>query len=353
MTTQTQHIIQTHDIAEKAKDLRYKMPDESILYHANDLQRIPDDELIRRFQIKQKGGKVRSVNDPVPELKSVLKAWNVAVTDIYVALLDTYDLRDIAHAYLPERSIKTNASIHRNSPIIQFDFSGFYDSCRFEYFRDTLYTLDSQLDNQNPTHNERVKRLIIDPETGGVTQGLPVSGALAGITLIPFWLRLRELLPDTIQFTQYSDDLTFSFTSFKTPDIFTIKDLTRVIKQALNDTHLAFYINTKKTHQQHSQFRKVTGIRINHLNQLTASREDYRFLRHALYILSKSDDLTRELQSWGFKSKASFVGKVSYMRSIDDTGKVNRLIYKYKDTCLRHDLFTTWLEKYQPLSPFA
>src|SRR5699024_759365 len=121
-----------------------------------------------------------------------LKLWNVDFTAYYNQLLHQNKLSDVAHAYLPNKSIMTNARHHKNSDIIQFDFSGFYDSCKFEYIYDVLRNLD---DNLNDKTEHLVRRLLIDPETGGLTQGAPSSGALAGITMIPFWLKLKEKLP--------------------------------------------------------------------------------------------------------------------------------------------------------------
>lgn len=312
------------------------------------LLKIKDGDLIRRFRIKNKG-KLRNVNDPIPELKAILKGWNEIITDYYVQQLHKNGVNHVAHAYLPNKSIKTNAEAHLHSPVIQFDFKGFYDSCRFEYFEDALRDLDPAL-NQANAH--MVKRLLIDPNTGGVTQGLPVSGALAGLTLLPFWVELAKSLPDNVRFTQYSDDLTFSYTG-RQPACFTVPALTQKIYESLKQEGLEFKLNADKTRTQKSQYRKVTGIRINHHNQTTPSREDYRFLRHTLYVLSKSDDLDKELATWGFASKSAFVGKVSYMRSIDSTGKIDRLIMQYRTTCRKHSIFTTWIDKAYKQNAFA
>lgn len=313
------------------------------------LSHIPDDKLIRRFKIQNKG-KLRDVNDPIPELKAVLKEWNGVITAYYVEQLNAHGIQDVAHAYLPDRSIKTNALSHTGSQIAQFDFKGFYDSCKFEYFESHLSVLDPSLSEQD---RQSVKRLLIDPNTGGVTQGLPVSGALAGLTLIPFWCELKRALDGTnIRFTQYSDDLTFSYTGVRTPDRFTIKELTQTINDALKTTGLNFTLHPDKTRMQHSQFRKVTGVRINHQNLTTPAQKDVRFLKHALHILSKSNNLDNELKRWGFESKESFVGKVSYMRSIDSTGKINKIIMKYRQACIKHNLFTTWIDAQMKISPF-
>lgn len=323
-------------------------PQLELVQDGRHLLTVGDDLLIRRFKIKNKN-KIREVNDPHPDVKETLKRWNKTVTDYYIDALNRQGVSQVAHAYLPNKSIQSNARAHLHSPIIQFDFKGFYDSCQFDYFADALRELDPTL---TPANEHVVKRLVIDPQTGGVTQGLPVSGALAGITLIPFWKDLKAHLPDTIRFTQYSDDLTFSY-SGRTPKEFTVPILTQKIYESLKRTGLDFQLNTDKTRSQTAQFRKVTGIRINNHNQMTPSRADYRFIRHALYILSKSDNLDKELAAWGFKSKEAFVGKISFIRSIDQSGKVNRQIAKYSETCRRHNLFVTWLDQYSRQSAFA
>lgn len=317
---------------------------------ASQFLHINDDKLIRRFRIKGKSGKLREVNDPIPELKSILKEWNEVITKHYMNLLHEHEVEHIPHAYLPNKSIQTNARQHLYSDVAQFDFKGFYDSCRFDYFVDALRELDPNL---NQSNQHIVERLVIDPNTGGVTQGLPVSGALAGITLIPFWVELRKRVPNTITFTQYSDDLTFSYSGGVTPPEFTIPILTQKIYESLKAANRDFKLNDKKTRIQQRQYRKVTGIRINHHNQMTPSKKDYRFLRHALYILSKSDNLDKELDVWGFKSKEAFIGKVSYMRSIDTTGKVDKIIMQYRHTCEKHNIFTTWINSYYRQSAFA
>lgn len=317
-----------------------------IFAKSQDLKQIPDDALIRRFHIKNKG-KMRAVNDPHPALKTVLKDWNALVTDYYVEALAQAGVSDVAHAYLPNKSIRTNAEMHKQSTLIQFDFKGFYDSCRFDYFKDHLAQLDPHV-TQDP---DAVARLLIDPTTGGVTQGLPISGALAGLTLIPFWVALKTKLPANVRFTQYSDDLTFSYTGPEPTD-FTVARLTQIVCETLVEVNLDFSLNTKKTRRQSKQYRKVTGIRINHANRLTPSRADYRFLRHALHILANAPSLEAELARWHFKSREAFVGKISYLRSIDETGKINALLYKHRHTCAKHNLFATWLTQYTSSNGF-
>ncbi len=298
-----------------------------------------NENIINRFPISN-GLKTRWVNDPIPELKTALKNWNIEITQLYIKELEDHDLTKYSQAYLPNKSIVTNAKIHQHSnKIIKFDFSGFYDSVSFEYLKG--YIAESTYANTDDL--KLIERLLIDPKTGGLTQGLPVSGALAGLALIPFWDELRATIDDNIMFTQYSDDLTFSLKSQKETPRFNVEYLTLKINQALKTVNRDFKLNDDKTTEQERQFRKITGVRINHNNQMTCSRKDYRLFRTITHVLSKESDTNAVLKQFGFKSKASFTGKISYMRSIDETGKIDRLIDKNSSTFLKHNLFKAWI----------
>lgn len=292
--------------------------------------------LVHRYKIKSKG-KTRYVNDPIPELKEPLKIFNQALTSYYEQQLSLKGLTQVAQAYLPHKSIITNADIHKHSNIIiKFDFSKFYDHVRFDYILDDLQNLDPRLSDKQV--QEWVKRCIIDEKTKGVTQGLPVSGALAGLALIPFWQKLQELLPDAIQFTQYSDDLTFSLVDNQTSPHFNKKDLTQYIKDAMKKSNRRFKLNAKKTSIQSGHFRKITGVRINENNQRTLSRKDYRWLRGFLHNLTILDNLDDALQYYDLESKMVLNGKINYWLYIDETKKVQNLLLSYKNICKNYSI---------------
>ena len=292
-------------------------------------------KLIHRFSVKEKN-KIRMVNDPIPPLKSMLRQINPILTEIYVQELIKHNLQDIAHAYLPKKSIRTNAEIHRHSyEIIKFDFAGFYDHVVWEYFVEYLIQIEPGI-----KHNQKlVKRLFIDPKTNGITQGLPVSGACAGLALIPFWKKLKQKLPNNIVFTQYSDDLIFSVKpdNVKPPE-FDIKWLTKIIMKSLKQSNRNFKLKEEKTCIQKRQFRKITGVRINEHNEMTVPRYDEKFFRLLLHQLNIGEDINEILKRHGFASIPALRGKISYCRSIDQSGKLERLLMKYKNIVEKYNL---------------
>ena len=302
--------------------------------------------LLRRFTLRTK--KNRKVNDAIPVLKDELQAFNIVLSRHYEARLQESDCSLIAHAYRPAKSIVTNAKMHKQcETIIKFDFSHFYDDVRYEYFEKELEALMPEL--KGSAENRRlVKRLFIDPQTNGVTQGLCVSGTLAGLALIPFWQALTKALPETIVFTQYSDDLIFSYVGKKRPEIFTEEALTQRIQEALISSNRRFTLNDEKTKTASHQFRKITGVRINENNQMTPSRKDYRWFRLFSNQLRKGEDFNELLSKYHIPSKEAFIGKVSYWRMIDETGKIDKVLNRYSYEYLANDCFRTWLLSSNP-----
>jgi len=283
--------------------------------------------LYNTHEIKS-GYKKRIVNAPIPELKKALSAYNKIITALYASELKKRGLNDIAQAYLPGKSIRTNAAIHKNSPeLIKFDFKGFYDCVRWEYYNKYLFRLEPEIEQ----HERIVKRLLIDPRTNGVIQGSPMSGTLAGLALIPFWEKLQQKIPQGWVFTQYSDDIVISSPNTSAmSNKHNLENWTNMIKESLKETNLEFFINDTKTCKQTKQFRRVTGITINPDNKPTPRREDYRFLRMILHQLKKGVPLNSILNKYNFEDNSVLRGKIAYWKNIDETGKIDKLLNEYK-----------------------
>lgn len=288
------------------------------------------------IKIQQKSGKLRIVNNPVADLKPILKQFNKETTQYYHDLLMLNGLNEIPHAYLPRKSIKTNAQVHKNAPkIIKFDFAHFFDDVRFEYVEEHLFKLIPGMTHDN---KHIVEHLLINPKTKGVIQGAPPSGALAGLALIPFWQELRRSLPRDIVFTQYSDDLIFS-TESETNDVFTIGQITKKIEKALVKSKLNFTINAEKTKTQTRHFRRITGVSVNDKNQCTPSVKNHRWLRSFAHMLRKNQDIVETLAH--FNTEIDIVnGKIAYMHSIDETAKISALLAKHHDLFNRFGVYT-------------
>lgn len=251
----------------------------------------------------------RKVVEPNPQLKLFLKALNKRASNQYENLLHQYGIADIPQAYRSKHSVKTNAERHKRQRVVhKFDFSGFYDSIPFHIVRPYLKQLNAPL----------IKEYYIDPATNGLIQGSPLSGTLAGFALIPFWVELQRRLPGAI-ITQYSDDLAISNTTLSQAQC------ERLIKRVLHQLTIPCRINAKKT-TTHVVHRRITGVTINHHNQVTTDRNFYRSLRAICNGLSYHQ---KSITDYGYRDMAHFKQVLSYHLYIDDTGKVKKLLDKY------------------------
>lgn len=261
------------------------------------------------------GTKWRQVTEIKEPLCSALKEENKKLSLIYEEELKKYDITDIPQAYRKEHDIRTNARIHKdNKIIVKFDFSKFYDNVDWLYIRSYVAQIHPDI-NEN---EELYRKCYIDEDTNGVYQGSPCSGVLAGLALIPFWCELKKALPSET-FTQYSDDLIVSNTDK------TQKEIQDIILRCLNKSNRRFKLNKDKTTTQVDHFRSVTGVHINKENKMTPKRTDYRKYRSLLHGLSKSTDPIEFLSLIG-ETPSHFLGKLSYMKSIDETGKITNII---------------------------
>lgn len=251
----------------------------------------------------------RHVVEPNPQLKLFLKTLNKKALILYEKLLKNHNIENIPQAYRLKHSIKTNAIQHQNQKIIhKFDFTGFYDSIPFYIIKPYLRQLNAPL----------IKGYYIDPKTNGLIQGSPLSGTLAGFALIPFWDKLTQELPNAI-ITQYSDDLTISNTDL------TQKQCEKLIKKVLQQTNIPCQINNKKT-TTHNTHRKITGVTINHKNQITTSRQFYRTLRAICHGITYNH---KHIHDYGYRDMNHFKQVLSYHLYIDDTSKIKNLLEKY------------------------
>lgn len=267
------------------------------------------------------GTKYRNIAEPIQTLKKVLKEENKRLLLIYERKLKEYNIEEIPQAYRKNKNVKTNAKIHKgNKYWYKFDFSKFYDSI-------SLKSLEKILENIYEDFNDEKEKYydyFFNPKTKGLTQGSPTSGTLAGLLLIPFWIKLKNNLKD-VKITQYSDDLCIS--SNKKLDI---KFLENLIKDILKKENIPCKINKKKTKILTNQARKLTGVACNKDNEITLKRKDYRRYRAMFNALNKSKNKEKTLSNLGFTID-EFLGRLNFYLYIDTTNKIRKLTRRNKE----------------------
>lgn len=265
---------------------------------------------------KKEKGKFRDIYEPEEKLKQTMKIINFKLEKYFLTKQEKRHTNQFA--YIKERNIKYNANIHRNNKtIVKVDVSKFFDNLKFDYIKKYLNFLckDELLLNE-------FKKLIVNPETGGLYMGNPISGTLGNLLFYKVAISLENIFNSKgMDVSIYSDDITVS-----------ARDGVKISKEmVVNIINYVFNfyglkeikLKEGKTKKLSNNNRRICGVSINHNNQLTVKRSEYEKLRVMLYKLSKNEKIDIPV--------SELKGKINFYLYIDETEKFKRLLDKYKD----------------------
>lgn len=293
--------------------------------------------MYRHFK-RRTSSKVRDIWAPEDELKAALR-------HLLRPVGSAYDMSKRGgspqFAYTPDRNIKMNAAAHtKNKWMLKCDITGFFDACNWNL---TRHYLNFLLAGHWSDRNDRslwlgaLKDALINPETGGLYQGSPVSGAISNAILRPAVQYLeRFLAKENRVVTVYADDITVSQATEIDQDA--RNNILGKVRHSFEKFGLPFTLKQSKTKVVRNNGRKVTGIRINHLDQLTIPRRRYRLLRSALHRMLHGRKTTM--------SRSELKGLLEFGRFNDESGKINKLLEKYKSVLIDSGIcFKHWREE--------
>lgn len=288
------------------------------------------------FEIKQDNGKIREIYDPKDDIKRCCKELNAIISSGYESKLRYSEIGHLVYGYRKKKNIQMNAKVHsKNKKVIKLDISDFFHNCRFSDFNKTIRFLHSPSKGDrhaNYRYMNSMRDVLINPKTGGLYMGNPLSGTLSNLIMVKVIKYIKNMLKDKdIAFTIYADDMTFSGDSKN--EFLNKKYLEYIVNHAFDTFGLKFKIKEEKTVFMRNQKRRITGITINHNNEITWNRSIYREFRAIFHLLDNGKTLS-ELNI----NKNELKGRLSFFRYSDETGKINRLIEKYNDTLLKHNL---------------
>jgi hypothetical protein len=282
------------------------------------------EDLYTFFQINT-GKKVRDIYAPIDPLKTASSYLLKYLSHCFDKAQNTSEI----HAYVHKKSIVTNALAHcENKFIYKTDIKGFFDNCKKEAFK-KWFPQQSNLQYIS----DLIYEGILNPNTGGLYQGNPISGMLSNfimkpiIRIIHFKLLKSEEVSNSGKFrgytdwkytiTVYADDITVSCNHK-----FSKNFMTNLITDAFREANTPFILNENKTFLMTNQKRSITGVKINHLDAVTMKRSYYNILRSMLErIFNKKED-RREVS---FK----FLGKLEFLLYIDKSRKLLRYMSKF------------------------
>ena len=239
---------------------------------------VPPERRYKSFELQRKNGSPRIIRAPIKPLKAAQAA-------LAAALRPYYRVPHTVHGYVDDRSILTNARIHRNQRwVLRLDLKDFFPSINFGRVRGlflaapfafppVVATLLAQLccyENQLP-------------------QGAPTSPLLSNLICRPMDRRLARLAGEArCYYSRYCDDLVFSTNRpYPSPLLVTADPeggpprVGTALREAIEAA--GFRVNDEKTRlRKRTQRQIVTGLVTNVF--VNIPRDYVRSVRELLFI---------------------------------------------------------------------
>ena len=269
-------------------------------------------KLYKHFKIpKKQQGEFRDIYEPIEDFKVIMQNLNRV-------LQATFNSKTVSNqfAYIKNRNIVNNAEVHKNNKtIVKIDISKFFESIKFDYIKKYIGFLckDENLLNE-------FKLYITNPDTKGLYMGNPISGTLSNILMHKVTKLLEHVFEKRdMAVSVYSDDITVSSNGNISKEM-----VVSIVKYAFEKFKLDFVVNLSKTKKLSKQNRRICGVSINGNDTITVQRDHYEMSRVMLYRLSKGKDITIPM--------TTFLGRLSFYKYVDQSGKFQKLFEKYEDT---------------------
>jgi RNA-directed DNA polymerase len=249
----------------------------------------------RKFEIKKKNGKLRSLKEPLPSLKEI-QNW------ILENILYKVEVSKYAKAYVRKRNILDNVKYHRSrDKVLTLDIENFFGSIK----RQNVETIFRGMNYSSNMSNLLSKLCCCDDV---LPQGSATSPCLSNIYLKPFDKVISEYCNEnSIRYTRYADDLAFS-------GKFDQELLIELVRRELKKIGLKLNEDKIKLMEQNSR-QIITGIVVNDIIQIP--KKDRNAIRQEVYYIMKfglKDHLIRTKNT-----------KSNYLKHL--LGKINYAIY--------------------------
>ncbi|WP_394181042.1 reverse transcriptase domain-containing protein [Marinomonas posidonica] len=297
-----------------------------IAYHLDEIYKYSE------FEIPKKSGGFRKISAPHIPIKILQKKLSDFFQCCFEEILYLNNVNNkIIHGFIKEKSISTNASLHLNKRyLLNIDIEDFFSSIHFGRVFGYLTK------NRNFQFKSDVAKIIsaLSCYKGVLPQGSPLSPVLSNLIFQPCDIALLNYAKkNSITYTRYADDLTFS-----SDRPFDKDKLLQDIEECI--ARYDFKINSKKTRfQSFHERQSVTGITTN--KKLNVSKEYYKKVRSLVFCLIKDDDFKLEgkKNEYNIQSKLNVLqGRLSHIDWIDSQEKQKKIksIKNEKDIVKAH-----------------
>ncbi len=254
------------------------------------------------YEIPKKSGGVRKIYAPNYTLKYIQK-------QIVRNLLQEQRISKYAKAYYKGATLKENAVIHqKKSVILKLDLQNFFESITFKQVYEEVFYMYPE--------NIRVLLTNLCLYDNRLPQGAPTSPYISNIVMREFDERIGKWCKDKkINYTRYSDDLTFS-------GVFEPKEIIKKVKEELYKRNLK--LNKKKIHViKNSMQQRVTGLVVNQKIQVAKSYR--KEIRKEMYYIRKYGIKSHLEKINSSKNKEEYInclkGKINFVLMINKEDK--------------------------------
>jgi RNA-directed DNA polymerase len=270
--------------------------------------------LYTSFEIHKKNGGVRNINAPLEELKDIQRKLAEA---LYKQMKKRKKKNNISHAFEKNKSIITNAKIHRNKRLVlNIDLENFFESIHFGRVRGFF------IKNNNFLLPIEVATVIaqISCYEGKLPQGAPSSPIISNLICEILDHRLLKLAKKyKLDYTRFADDLTFS-TNDKNFLGLQSEFYEEISKELIR---AGFKINEKKKRLQLRDSRQVvTGLVVNKkINVNRIYYKETRAMAHKLYKQGSFEINGEPATLNQLEGRFAFINQLTWYNNKKDGGK--------------------------------
>ena len=273
------------------------------------------EDLYYEFKIAKRTGGHRKITAPINELLKIQRD----LVDVFRDDLKVLE-HNSAHAYTKNRSIVTNAEVHKNNfNFVNIDLSNFFPSITKEVLISVLERLDGTADlMETLTLNEELMDDVFNIilYNGALPQGSATSPFFSNLIMIPFDYYMEELIKERrrdIVYTRYADDMTFS-SKLKVQANYMLDFINSVKETAYPDIDFITVHPDKTRTTTNKGKNRVTGIKINADNNLSIGWREKQTLKSNMVSLIIAK-LNKEPVDQ--EQVQQTVGMFSYLQSVE------------------------------------
>lgn len=272
-----------------------------------------------QFDITKKSGGVRTISAPSDELKDLQRKLSDLLLDCKEVIhLDNKVECSLSHGFERERSIITNAHIHRGKKnVLNLDLADFFGS--FNFGRVRGYFIANRDFKLDPHIATIIAQIACYKDS--LPQGSPCSPVIANLITNSLDIKLSKLAKKNgCSYTRYADDITFSTRkkSFPTAIVKNVENLTLGSKLLGEIRRAGFSVNPKKTRLQFKDSRQeATGLVVN--KKVSVKSEYWRLTRAMAHSLFKTGKFQIAEQEGSYRDGhlSELEGRLTFIDSID------------------------------------